>query len=74
MLHQLQANIQFSAIGKIKDQLKLDLKQILMVMDHKQKVLPMKYQEGQVEYFGKKGMRLLGFMVVNHYPSNSCIG
>ena len=30
----------------------------------------MKYREGKVEYFGKKGMYLLGFMVVSHYPGN----
>ena len=33
-------------------------------IDHKQKVLPMIYREGQVEYFGKKGMSLLGAMLV----------
>ena len=33
-------------------------------MDHKQKVQNMKYREGQVEYYGKKGMSVLGTMVV----------
>ena len=35
-----------------------------MVLDHKQKVLQMRYREGQVEYFGKKGMSLLGMTEV----------
>ena len=34
------------------------------MMDHKQKILQMKYREGQVEYYGKKGMSMLGTMIV----------
>lgn len=36
----------------------------LIIMDHKQKILSMKYGEGQVEYYGKKGMSLLGSMII----------
>ena len=36
----------------------------LIILDHKQKILSMKYREGQVEYYGKKGMSLLGSMIV----------
>ena len=43
---------------------------VLVVLDHKQKVFPTKYREGQVEYFGKKGMYILGFVIVSHYLSN----
>jgi hypothetical protein len=32
--------------------------------DHKQKILPMRKHEGQIEYFGKRGMSLLGAMFV----------
>ena len=32
--------------------------------DHKQKILPMLCREGQIEYFGKRGMSLLGAMLV----------
>ena len=32
--------------------------------DHKQKTLPMRKHEGQIEYFGKRGMSLLGAMFV----------
>ena len=34
------------------------------MMDHKQKILQMKYHEGQMEYYGKKGMSMLGTMIV----------
>ena len=37
---------------------------IINVLDHKQKVLGMNFCEGQVEYFGKKGMSILGPMKV----------
>eukprot|EP00957_Ditylum_brightwellii_P157963 12023659-Ditylum_brightwellii.AAC.1 len=40
-------------------------------MDHEQKALSMKYQEDQVEYFGKKGMSLPGFIVMSHYLGNT---
>ena len=39
-------------------------------MDHRNEAIPMKYQEGQVECFDKKGMYLLGFMIVFHYPGD----
>ena len=70
MAHQLRAKVQFNAIGKVKENLKIDQKQILVVMDHKQKILPMKYWEGQVECLGKNGMSVLGFMVVSHDPGD----
>ena len=44
--------------------MKLDPSIIYMVPDHKQKVLQMRYFEGQVDYFGKKGMSLLGVVEV----------
>lgn len=37
-----------------------DATKILLVMDHKKKVLPQRYREGQQEFFGKNGMSLLG--------------
>jgi hypothetical protein len=63
--HRLRAKVQFYEIHKLKEEwLKADSSRFLIVMDHKQKVLGMKYREGQVEYFGKKGMSLLGTMQV----------
>ena len=64
MAHQLRAKVQFAAIDKIKNHLKINPSKVLMVIDHKQKVLQMKYREGQVEYYGKKGMSVLGAMIV----------
>ena len=37
---------------------------VYMVLDHKQKVLQMSFREGQVDYFVRKGMSLLGMMEV----------
>jgi len=67
--HRLRAKVQFNAIQAIKNKwLTADTSRMLIVMDHKQKVLPMKYRKGQVEYFGKKGMSLLGLMLVQAIP------
>lgn len=51
MAHHVRAQIQFDAIKKNMNQ--LHGSNCIIVMDHKQKVLPDKYREGQVEYFGK---------------------
>ena len=64
MAHQLQAKVQFAAIDKIKNDLKINPSKVWMVINHKQKVLQMKYREGQMEYYGKKGMGVLGVMIV----------
>ena len=64
MSHRLRAHVQFNAIHKLKMELKTDETKALIVIDHKQKILQMKYREGQVEYYGKKGMSLLGSMIV----------
>jgi hypothetical protein len=37
----------------------------ILTLDHKQKVLPMKQAEGQADFYGKKGMSVLGAML--HY-------
>ena len=64
MSHRLRAKVQFEEIDQVKSALKKDPSTALIVMDHKQKILQMKYREGQVEYYGKKGMSMLGTMVV----------
>jgi len=65
MAHRLRAKVQYTAIDEIK-RLVCDGQgtRIMIVLDHKQKILGMKYREGQVDYFGKKGMSLLGSMVI----------
>lgn len=62
MGHKIRAKAQNSKIKSIRESL-TDSK-VLLVIDHKQKVMPKKANEGQVEYFGKKGMSLLGAMLV----------
>ena len=37
---------------------------IYMIPDYKQKVFQMRYREGQVHYYGKKGMNLLGILEI----------
>ena len=43
--HRLRANIQFEAIKKIMNDLKKDTSTVLMIINHKQKMEPMKYRE-----------------------------
>jgi hypothetical protein len=64
MAHRLRAKVQFAAIDKIKCTLAPGT--VLLVIDHKQKVLPMRYREGMIEYFGKRGLSLLGGMLVRN--------
>lgn len=66
MAHSMRARVQFHAIQKVKEKLKEDQTSILIVIDHKQKILQQKYREAQVDYFGKKGMSLLGAMAVQY--------
>eukprot|EP00957_Ditylum_brightwellii_P156099 11881962-Ditylum_brightwellii.AAC.1 len=62
MGHQVRAFAQFHEIKKLYQELTNE--EVLVIIDHKQKILSMKYQEGQVEYFGKQGMSLLSAMLV----------
>ena len=60
--HQVRA---FSQFEKLKSKVKISrLKKCGLWFDHKQKIIPMGFCEGQIEYFGKRGMSLLGFMLV----------
>lgn len=43
MDHRLRAKVQFHEIEKIYNELKQDPTKVLIVMDHKQKLLQMKY-------------------------------
>ena len=62
LAHQVRAYAQFSKIKEEKS--KFTNKRCGLWFDHKQKVLPTKFREGQIEYFGKRGMSILGFMLV----------
>ena len=64
MNHHLQAKVQFKDIDQVKSALKQDLSTALIIMNHKQKILQMKYCKCQVEYYINKSMSMLGTMVV----------
>ena len=62
MHHHNRAFAQFAAIiNKYKE---ITGENALIIVDHKQKNLLVKYGESQVEYFGKRGMSLLGAMMI----------
>ena len=46
------------------NELKNDTSSFILVINHKQKIKPMEYRDSQVKYYGKKGMRLLGMMMI----------
>ena len=50
--HCLRSNVKFSDIEKIMQSMKIDPSIVYMFQDHKQRVLQIRYQEVQVEYFG----------------------
>ena len=52
--HRVRAKVQFNAISATKKSMLVDDSILLIVFYHKQTILPMKYWEGQVEYFRKK--------------------
>ena len=61
---RLRTNVQFNSIKEIIKPLKNDTSTVLLVIDHKQKIESMKYQESQVNYYGKTGMNLLEMMMI----------
>ena len=65
MNHRLRTKFQFPAISKIKNDLNNNPSKVIIVMDHKQNILQIKYHEVlfqikyhevQVEYYANKGM------------------
>ena len=60
--HWVQAFSQFCTIDKLLSSISETT--VGLWIDHKQKILPMIYPEGQLEYFGKKGISLLGAMLL----------
>ena len=70
MAHRMRALVQFAEIERIKISLKTNPQKLLIITDHKQKILQMEYCEGQVEYYGKKGKSCLGTMVVQWVKKN----
>lgn len=64
--HIVRERHQKRDIAAIHEGLSLHPEESVVVIDHKQKVLPMKYREGQSNYFGKKGMSVLGIDLTNY--------
>ena len=62
MGHRVRAFSQFAAIKKLYSE--SSESNAMIIVDHKQKTLEMHFREGQVQYFGKVGMSLLGFMLI----------
>ena len=62
--YRLRVNIQFNTMKLIVKGLKNDISSVILVIDHKQKIEPVRYRESQVEYYGKKGMILLGMTTI----------
>ena len=62
MAHQVRTFAQFA---KIKEETRsFSTKRCGLWFDHKQKILPAIFREGQIEYLGKRGMSLLGFVLI----------
>lgn len=58
--HKVRSSHQAKQIANEAELVSGDKTKIMLVMDHKKKVLPQRYREGQQEFFGKRGMSLLG--------------
>ena len=63
-LHRICANVQFSSVEKFVQSTKTYPSIVYMVPDHNQEVFHMRYHEGHIYYFGKKGMSMLVMMEV----------
>ena len=62
--HRICANVQFSSVEKFVQSTKTYPSIVYMVPDHNQEVFHMRYHEGHIYYFGKKGMSMLVMMEV----------
>ena len=62
--HILRTKWQQSACEKIIEQAIQSKDTAVIILDHKQKVLARRLKESQMQYYAKKGMSLLGAMVI----------
>lgn len=58
--HKVRSLHQAKQITVEAEKIKLNKSKTMLVIDHKKKVLPQRYREGQQEFFGKREMLLLG--------------
>ena len=59
--HVVRGVVMNRAIAKVMDDLPVG--SVLIIMDHKQKIEPISFNESSEEYYGKRGISLLGFLV-----------
>lgn len=64
--HKIREKHQKSYLEQRYEDLALCEDNAIISIDHKQKVLPSKNREGQSDYFGKKGMSVLGAMLITN--------
>jgi hypothetical protein len=71
MAYWLRAKVQFVAIKKIYSG--LSTQKAVLAIDHKQKVSPVAFREGRLDYIGKPGVSLLGAMLVRRVESDDVL-
>ena len=59
--HVVRGVVMNRAIARVMDDLPVGT--LLIIVDHKQKIQPISFNESSEEYYGKKGISLLGFLV-----------
>lgn len=62
--HEVRGAHQEMDLLKVKEETRNDARQIVLVCDHKKKILPLFFREGQNQFFGKTGYSLLGIMAI----------
>ena len=72
MAHRVRAVAQFAQLRK--ETLGFSEEVCGLWLDHKQKILPQIFREGHVEYFAKRGMSLLGCMLVRRVTRENSAG
>lgn len=60
--HQFRVAYESETLQEVQDTLQVD--EILIVLDWKMKLLVMLYRESQVQYFGKRGICVMGGLVI----------
>ena len=70
--HHVRWKVQRTGYSKL--QYELDPEEVIVVLDHKQKIISMRNREGQIEYFGKKGMSFCGANIIRKVVKGGVVG
>ena len=70
--HHVRWKVQRTGYSKL--QYELDPEEVIVVLDHKQKIISMRNREGQIEYFGKKGMSFCGANIIRKVIKKGVVG